>query len=65
MKKLVFLGIFSLGVAFSASATYQCVVSASGGNDGFCRKLSSGNGDMCFTFGEGPACSSTIGEQDS
>ena len=38
---------------------YTCTVSSDAKkNTGFCRALSSGNGDMCFTYGSGTACSS-------
>ncbi len=38
---------------------YVCTVSSDAKkNTGFCRALSSGNGDMCFTYGSGTACSS-------
>ncbi len=44
----------------SFASEYFCIVSsAPSDNVNFCRALSSGNGDMCFTSGPGPACSST------
>ncbi len=45
-------------IAEPAPAKYVCIVSSdSTKNTGKCRALSSGNGDMCFTFGSGTACS--------
>lgn len=50
--------LLALCLTFSAYAGYECTVSSTPSNNtGHCRALSSGNGDMCFTFGEGPACS--------
>ena len=49
-------------VSFVAEAQYYCKVSSnSDNNNGHCRALSSGNGDMCFTFGSGSACSGSGG----
>lgn len=66
MKKLI-LGLltFSLVSIFSMATAekmrYECTVSSSEENNtGVCRSLSSGNGDMCFNFGSGPACNGTV-----
>lgn len=65
MKKLLIGTFILVGLSFSGisvfGTTYSCSVSSDESqNDGFCRALSSGNGDMCFTYGQGPACSGTI-----
>ena len=55
-KSLAFA--FLMLVSFVAQAQYYCTVSSDESkNNGHCRALSSGNGDMCFTFGSGSACS--------
>ena len=62
-----FVAAFLMMVSISVSgaveaAKYSCTVSSDPDqNTGHCRALSSGNGDMCFTFGTGPACSGTSG----
>lgn len=65
MKKLI-LGLltFSLVSIFSIATAekmrYECTVSSVEENNvGVCKELSSGNGDMCFNFGSGPACNDT------
>lgn len=51
----------SLVVLSEANAEYGCAVSSTPSeNNGFCRALSSGNGDMCFTYGSGTACNGTF-----
>lgn len=64
MKKLkLFIAAFALiFVSGTTYATvYSCIVSpVAEENQGHCRVLSSGNGNMCFTFGIGPACESTM-----
>lgn len=60
MKRLLRSSLFLLVLCltFSTYAGYECTVSSiPANNTGHCRALSSGNGDMCFTYGEGPACS--------
>lgn len=60
MKKIILTGVFSIGFLISVNAGYVCGVAAAGPNNGHCRVLSSGNGEMCFTYGEGPSCGFTM-----
>lgn len=61
MKKILLLGIFFIFSFFvSYGTTYFCITSSNPAlNVNYCRALSSGNGDMCFTFGSGTACYET------
>lgn len=61
MKRVFLLGIlFISSFLISNGTTYSCIVSSDATlNVNHCRALSSGNGDMCFTFGIGPACYET------
>lgn len=61
MKKLLAastLFVFFIGSNVAQSSLgYKCTTSSNPENNtGKCRELSSGNGDMCFTYGEGTAC---------
>lgn len=49
--------LFGIGTSLSASEIYCTVSSDADENFGVCRALSSGNQEMCFSFGVGPACS--------
>lgn len=54
MKKLILGLIVVFGFSLtSIGETYECTVSSDKSqNAGYCKELSSGNGDMCFIFGE-------------
>ncbi len=67
MKKLLSLVfvVAMMAAAGSSYAEYVCQVSADPEkNVGFCLELSTGNGDMCFTSGDGPACYKTLGVKE-